>query len=113
MISVIWHPNLGPPRISTAKSLDDVLHYWEEGAPEKGLVVFLANWCLNYNPNEYCSEAQKYSLMGILHDKFKIHCEGDWDVFHNRYPDLQYSYTKLIAAVREARIAQGDTKSRT
>ena len=105
-------PKYGPPRIPTANSLDDVLRYWEDGAPDKGLVVPLANWCINFKPHEYRNEAQKYSLMGILRDEFVIHCNGDWDVFESRYPDLRHSYTKLIVAVREARIARGETKPR-
>ncbi|KIM83638.1 hypothetical protein PILCRDRAFT_7051 [Piloderma croceum F 1598] len=49
----IRRPKYGPPRIPTANSLDDVLRYWEDGAPEKGLVVPLANWCINFKPHEY------------------------------------------------------------
>jgi hypothetical protein len=59
MTSVIRRLNSGPSCIPTAKSLDDVLHYWKEGTPEKGFVVPLANWCLNYKPNDIFSEAQK------------------------------------------------------
>lgn len=105
-------PHQGPPRIPEAHSLDDVIQYWEEGAPDKGLVVPLANWCVQYNPKEYRSEAQKYSMMGILYDEFTMHCGSDWDTFKGHYPDLHFSYTKLIAAVWVARIARGDAKSR-
>jgi hypothetical protein len=84
----IRRPKYGPPRIPTANSLDDVLRYWEDGAPEKGLVVPLANWCINFKPHEYRNETQKYSLMGILRDEFMIHCNGDWDIFESRYSDL-------------------------
>jgi hypothetical protein len=67
-------------------------------------------WATIYQPSEYRSEAQKLSMIHILRDEFVKLCKHDWETFETRYPGLRYEYTKLIKAVREARIARGDIK---
>jgi hypothetical protein len=69
-------------------------------------------WATIYQPSEYRSEAQKLSMIHILRDEFVKLCKHDWETFETRYPGLRYEYTKLIKAVREARIARGDIKRR-
>jgi hypothetical protein len=44
----------------------------------------------------------------------RCHCRGEcggW-VFEESYPGLRNQYTKLVNAVRQARVARGDAKSR-
>jgi hypothetical protein len=92
--------------------MDDVLKYWEQGDSDKGLTVPLKSWSLLYKPQEYRSEGQKLSMARILYDEFTVHCRRDWGVFEQKYPDLRHSYTKLIKAVREARVLRGDARTR-
>jgi hypothetical protein len=104
--------SLGPPRIPETRSLDDALRYWEEGDEGKGLIVPLNRWCIGYQPSAYRSQAQKLSMIGIVCDEFNGHCKGDWELFEQTYPGLRYKYTKLVKAVRDARIMRGETKQR-
>jgi hypothetical protein len=76
-----------------------------------GLTSPLKLWDSIYQPSEYWSEAQKQSMIHIIRDEFVEHCNGDWQVFEEQYPELRYEYTKLIKAVRKARIAHGDAKA--
>jgi hypothetical protein len=101
-----------PSRIPEANSLDDVLRYWETGAPDKGLMVPLKQWPEVYDRVDYLSEEQKLSNIRFVQDEFTIHCSGDWGLFAMRFPDLRYRYTKLLKAVREARKERGSAKSR-
>jgi hypothetical protein len=100
------------PRIPKTTSLDDAIRYWEKGDVELGLTMPLKTWRTIYQPSEYRSEAQKLSTIHILRDEFVHHCAQDWDRFEELYPELRYQYTRLIHAVREARIARGDTMPR-
>jgi hypothetical protein len=101
-----------PSRIPEVNTLDDVFRYWETGAPEKGLLFPLRIWPEIYDRTDYESEAQKWSNIRIVHDEFSKHCEGDWDVFDSQYPGLRGGYTKLLLAIRKARLARGDAKPR-
>jgi hypothetical protein len=100
------------PRIPKTTSLDDALRYWEKGDEELGLTVPLKTWATVYQPSEYRSEAQKLSMIRILRDEFVDHCDRDWSVFEESYPGLRHQYTKLVNAVRQARVARGDAKPR-
>jgi hypothetical protein len=100
------------PRIPKTTSIDDALRFWEEGDVSLGLSSPLKMWATIYQPSEYRSEAQKLSMIHILRDEFVKLCKHDWETFETRYPGLRYEYTKLIKAVREARIARGDIKRR-
>jgi hypothetical protein len=51
-------------------------------------------------------------MIRILRDEFVVHCDHDWDIFEELYPGLRYQYTKLVKAVRRARVARGDAKLR-
>jgi hypothetical protein len=101
-----------PPRIPKTTSVDDAIRYWEMGDESRGLDLPLKVWVFTYKPSEYRSQAQKLSMIGIVRAEFAEVCSGDWEVFERRYPGLRYQYTKLVKAVRVARIARGDTKSR-
>jgi hypothetical protein len=100
------------PRIPKTTSLDDALQYWEKGDVSLGLTTPLKMWSDIYQPSEYRSEAQKLSMIHIVRDEFVKHCNGNWEVFEQHYPGLRHEYTKLIKAVRNARIARGDLKPR-
>jgi hypothetical protein len=100
------------PRIPKTTSLDDAIRYWEDGDVGLGLSVPLKTWATTYQPFEYRSEAQKLSMIRILRDEFVVHCDHDWDIFEELYPGLRYQYTKLVKAVRRARVARGDAKLR-
>jgi hypothetical protein len=101
-----------PSRIPEVNTIDDVFRYWETGAPEKGLLFPLRIWRDIYDRADYESEAQKWSNIRIVYDEFTKHCEGDWDVFERQYPGLHCKYTKLLLAIRKARVARGDAKPR-
>jgi hypothetical protein len=79
---------------------------------EKGLEIPLREWSLVYSPSQYRSEAQKLSMIGIVWAEFVEHCSQDWDTFEQQYPGLCHKYTKLIKAVRAARMARGEVKPR-
>ena len=106
------HTCSGVPRIPRTTSLDDVLRYWEKGDASLGLIIPLKQWSTIYSPSEYRSEAQKLCMIRILQDEFVKHCNGDWETFEECYPGLRDQYTKLVKAVRNARIARGEVKSR-
>jgi len=102
----------GVPRIPKTTSLDDALQYWEKGNASLGLTVPLKKWSTIYSPSEYRSEAQKLSMIHIVRDEFVDNCNADWNVFEEHYPGLRDQYTKLVKAVRRARIIRGDVRSR-
>jgi hypothetical protein len=106
------HYRSRPPRIPRTTSLDDAILYWETGNVEKGLLMPLKSWALVYQPLEYRSEVQKLSMVSIVYEEFVHHCHRDWDVFNKKYPNLRHQYTKLVKAVRVARIARGEAKPR-
>lgn len=108
-ISSPQHANTTPVglRIPTTHSLDDALRYWEHGEPLKGLTVPLNRWAQLYEPSQYRREAQKLTMIKHVWEEFQIECGGNMEEFESRFPNLRYQYTKLIKAVREARIARG------
>lgn len=77
-----------------------------------GLMVPLQSWQALWEASEYHSEAVKFSNICQIYEEWKYQCKGDYDVFESRYPDLKHKFTKLLGAVRAARIARGETKSR-
>lgn len=101
-----------PSRIPKTTSLDDVVTYWESGAPDKGLMVPLKLWSKVFKPLEYQSEAVKLSNIRYIWEEFTIHCNSDYDLFESRFPGLRNQYTKLRLAVLDARKARGEAKSR-
>ena len=104
-------PPPSPSRIPRTTSLDDVLAYWESGAPEKGLVVPLKHWAEWFDPSEYKSEAVKLSNIRFIWEEFTVGCSSDFDQFEMKFPGLRYQFTKLLKAVREARKVRGAAKS--
>jgi hypothetical protein len=101
-----------PSRIPRTTSLDDVLEYWENGAPDKGLVVPLQQWADLFSPSEYETEAVKLSNIRFIWEEFTVECQGDFDNFESKFPGMRHQYTKLLRAVREARKRRGEAKSR-
>ena len=89
-----------------------MLAYWENGAPEKGLVVPLKHWADLLDPSDYQSEAVKLSNIRFIWEEFTVECKGDFDLFEMKFPGMRYQYTKLLKAVREARKGRGVAKSR-
>jgi hypothetical protein len=89
-----------------------VLAYWENGAPDKGLVVPLKQWADLFDPSDYQTEAVKLSNIRFIWEEFAIECQGNFDLFEAKFPGMQHQYTKLLKAVREARKERGDAKSR-
>ena len=108
--------NQPPPRqvsrIPKTTSLNDALRFWEKGDEALGLLVPLKQWGTLYQPSEYRSEAQKLSMIRMVRDEFVKHCQADRRVFEQRYPGLDDQYTKLVKAIRAARIARGDAVGR-
>jgi hypothetical protein len=100
-----------PSRIPETNTLDDVLRFWESGAPEKGLLLPLKLWHM-FDPAEYASEAVKLGNIRFVRDEFVVHCKEDWDLFESCFPDLRLRYTKLLKAVRHARQQRGEAKHR-
>jgi hypothetical protein len=101
-----------PNRIPEVNTIHDAIRYWEKGAPEKGLVVPLKDWRDTYEPWQWRTQGQKFSMIEKVYLEYSVHCEGDMDVFSEQYPGLENRYTKLLSAVREARILRGETKAR-
>ncbi|KAF8325745.1 hypothetical protein F5887DRAFT_1085118 [Amanita rubescens] len=101
-----------PSRIPRTTSLDDVLAYWENGAPDKGLVVPLKQWADLFDPSDYQSEAVKLSNIRFIWEEFAIECQCDFNLFEAKFPGMRHQYTKLLKAVREARKERGEAKSR-
>src|ERR1700678_3687412 len=101
----------GPSRIPECRSLDDALRYWNDGAPEKGLITALKLWPDIYSSSAYASEAVKFGNIRFVTQEFTKHCDGSWLVFEELYPGLRHKYTRLLKAVRVARKRRGEAKS--
>ncbi|KAJ3828168.1 hypothetical protein F5880DRAFT_1672711 [Lentinula raphanica] len=101
-----------PSRIPEVNSLDDVIRYWEEGDVRRGLVTPLKEWKRLFNSKEYKSEAVKLSNIRFVYEEFSSQHSGSYDSFEASFPDLRFQYTKLLHAVRRARKARGEAKSR-
>ncbi|KAF8326289.1 hypothetical protein F5887DRAFT_1084601 [Amanita rubescens] len=101
-----------PSRIPRTTSLDDVLAYWENGAPDKGLMVPLKQWADLFDPSDYQTEAMKLSNIRFIWEEFAIECHGNFSLFEAKFPGMRHQYTKLLKAVREARKERGEAKSR-
>ncbi|KAJ7227574.1 hypothetical protein C8J57DRAFT_1535024 [Mycena rebaudengoi] len=105
-------PLTGPSRIPETNSLADALYYWQHGAPEKGLVIPLNHWSALFNSSQYSTEAVKLGNIRFVCEEFLIQCEGNEQLFEERYPGLKNKFTKLMKAVRVARKARGEAKTR-
>ncbi|KAJ3759479.1 hypothetical protein EV360DRAFT_69470 [Lentinula raphanica] len=101
-----------PSRIPEVHSLDDVVRYWEEGDIRRGLVTPLKDWKKLFDPKEYKSEAVKLSNIRFVYEEFAGQHGGSYDSFETAFPDLRFQYTKLLLAIRKARKARGEAKSR-
>ena len=101
-----------PSRIPECRSLDDALRYWNDGAPEKGLITALKLWPDLYSSSEYASEAVKFGNIRFVTEEFTKHCDGSWPLFEELFPGLRHKYTRLLKAVRVARKRRGEAKSR-
>lgn len=108
---LVSYPDPHPSRIPETNTLDDVLRYWESGAPEKGLLLPLKSWYA-FDPSEYAPEAVKLGNIRFVREEFVVHCKEDWDQFESRFPGLRCHYTKLLKAVRRARQQRGEAKRR-
>jgi hypothetical protein len=100
-----------PSRIPETNTIHDVIHYWEQGAPEKGLLVPLKDWRTTFEPWKYHTEGQKLSMIKKVYYGFTKQCRGDLNVFSQQFPGLQDQYTKLYLAVRKACLSRGETKT--
>lgn len=105
-------PTIFSLRIPTTSSLDDVIRLWEAGDHARGVSVPLSQWREMFSPTDFRQEAQKFSMIEKVYEEFNIHCNHNFEEFEERFPGLRGKYTKLVAAVREARVARGDTKRR-
>ncbi|KAJ3752488.1 hypothetical protein EV360DRAFT_88707 [Lentinula raphanica] len=101
-----------PCRIPEVNSLDDVIRYWDEGDTSRGLITPLKDWHHLFQTKDYKSEAVKLSNIHFVYEEFSIHHRGSHDSFDVSFPGLRFHYTKLLLAVREARKARGEAKSR-
>ncbi|KAJ3728928.1 hypothetical protein C8R42DRAFT_750386 [Lentinula raphanica] len=101
-----------PSRIPEVNSLDDVVRYWEEGDTGRGLMTPLKDWRHLFQVKDYKSEAVKLSNIRFVYEEFSIYHQGCYDSFNISFPGLRFHYTKLLHAVREARKARGEAKSR-
>jgi hypothetical protein len=91
-----------PSRIPECHSLDDTLCYWNDGAPERGLITALNVWPNIYSSSAYASEAVKFGNIRFVTEEFTEHCDGSWLVFKELYSGLWHKYTRLLKAVRVA-----------
>lgn len=103
--------NSRPSGIPETNTLNDVLQYWESGAPEKGLLLLLKSWYA-FDSSEYASEAVKLENIQFVWEEFVVHCKEDWDLLESRYPGLHSHYTKLLKAVCHACQQCGEAKCR-
>ncbi|KAF7354486.1 hypothetical protein MVEN_01137900 [Mycena venus] len=101
-----------PSRIPETKTLDDALTYWEHGAPQKGLDVPLKEWATLFKSSEYTSEAVKLGNIRFVCEEFRIHCNGDFAVFEEKFPGMRRKFTMLMKSVRAERKLRGEAKSR-
>ncbi|KAJ3772445.1 hypothetical protein FB446DRAFT_800025 [Lentinula raphanica] len=101
-----------PSRIPEVNSLDDVVRYWEEGDTGRGLMTPLKDWRHLFQVKDYKSEAVKLSNIRFVYEEFSVYHQGCYDSFNISFPGLRFHYTKLLHAVREARKARGEAKSR-
>ncbi|KAG6829692.1 hypothetical protein H0H92_003810 [Tricholoma furcatifolium] len=108
-------PPLKPPHpvIPMTTSLDDALRYWDEGDAEKGLTIPLKEWPTTYKRDYGTNEAVKFCNIRFVRDEFLHHCNGDFAVFEERYPNLRTQWARLIQAVRRARQERGEAKHRS
>lgn len=104
--------NRYPSRIPTTRSLDDAILYWEKGDSTKGLTIPLRQWQTLFTPDQYRSEAQKLAMIKHVWEEYNDICGRDMEEFEKRFPGLRNRYSKLIQAVRQARIARGSSTSR-
>ena len=100
--AILPSPHSGPSRIPECHSLDDALHYWNDGAPENGLITALKLWPDIYTSSAYALEAVKFGNICFVTEEFTKHCDGSWLVFEELYPGLQHKYTRLPKAVQVA-----------
>jgi hypothetical protein len=92
--------------------LDDALTYWNHGAPAKGLDVPLKDWAILFKSSDYKSEAVKFGNIRFVCEEFRIHCNGDFAAFEEKFPGLRQRFTMLMKAVQAERKLRGDTKAR-
>jgi hypothetical protein len=101
-----------PTCIPEVKTLADVIRYWEEGAPEKGLTTPLKNWERVFQKKDYRSEATKLSNIKFVYREWAIHCKGNNEIFDVEYGDLRNKYTALRKKILKARQECGEAETR-
>jgi hypothetical protein len=89
-----------------------VVRYWEQGAPENGLDTPLKDWASLFSPSDYEGEAVKFGNVRSVYAEFQNQCMGDYDRFEEKFPGLRGKFTLLLKAVRKARQARGEAKTR-
>lgn len=113
----ILHTLKRPDRIPQCGSLDDALHYWNQGDHSKGLLVPLKDWENHYHDFPQKSwtrtEAVKFGNIKSVVEEFETRCRGSHEEMDSKYPGLRNQYTKLYTAIREAKKARGEAKSRS
>jgi hypothetical protein len=92
-----------PMCIPEVKILADVIQYWEEGAPEKGLIIPLKNWESVFQKKNYRSKATKLSNVKFVYQKWAIHCKRNNQIFDAEYGDLCNKYIALQKKILKTR----------
>jgi hypothetical protein len=84
------------------RTLEDVIRYWEQGAPERGLVTPLRDWAVVYSSKEYRCEAAKLSNIKYMYNEWAIQYRKDDAQFDCNYAGLRGQYTKLKDSILKA-----------
>lgn len=103
-----------PGRIPKCDSLDQAIKYWEKGS-DAAAIRPLKDWEMLYPDRKMWghTEVIKYTNVKSVVTEFEGECNGDRNVFEARYPGLSGKYTELYKAIRNAKIARGETKARS
>jgi hypothetical protein len=101
-----------PTRIPEVHTLADVIQYWEEGAPEKGLTTPLKDWETIFQRPDYRTEATKLSNIKFVYREWAIHCERNDAIFDVQYGELRNKYTALRKKILKARQERGEAEIR-
>ena len=72
----------------------------------------LKDWERVFDSKDYKSEAVKLSNARFVYEEFSGKYGSSYDDFEAAFPGLRFKYTKLLHAVRKARIVRGEAKSR-
>lgn len=100
-------------KIPPVTTLDDLIRFYECGAPEKNLTVPLKDWAAKYDSRSYELPKRRLSEIATVFNEWAIKYERDDTLFDLAYPDLRDQHNALIHAVREARKDRGEVTPRS